>query len=138
MRGLTLWQPWASYIAEGMKRYETRSWFHAYEGPVAIHAGKRAVSDETLPDLGYSLPRGAIIAVATIAGVVSTEALFVDDEERHLGDYSPGRYAWRLQDVVKIEPIPYKGAMGLWRVEEPLAKELLCLQQQNGRPVARE
>ena len=127
MRGLTLWQPRASYIANGMKRYETRDWFHGYRGPVAIHAGKRIIQDEALPDLGYPLPYGAIIACAVIADCVPVEELWdLDDAERRLGDYAPGRYAWRLTDIVKLdEPIPYKGMLGLWTVDRSLAHELL-------------
>jgi activating signal cointegrator 1 len=40
MRALTLTQPWASLVARGAKRVETRSWSTAYRGPVAIHAAK--------------------------------------------------------------------------------------------------
>ncbi len=40
MKALTLHQPWASLIACGRKRIETRSWKTDYRGPLAIHAGK--------------------------------------------------------------------------------------------------
>lgn len=39
MRGLTLTQPWATLIAIGAKKIETRSWATSYRGPLAIHAG---------------------------------------------------------------------------------------------------
>jgi len=38
MKALTLWQPWASLVAEGVKTIETRSWKTSYRGPLAIHA----------------------------------------------------------------------------------------------------
>lgn len=38
MKAITIWQPWASLIACGAKRYETRSWPTKYRGPIAIHA----------------------------------------------------------------------------------------------------
>lgn len=41
LRGLTLTQPWASAIALGYKRVETRSFRVSYRGPIAIHAAKR-------------------------------------------------------------------------------------------------
>lgn len=41
MKALTLHQPWASLVAIGAKRIETRSWSTDYRGPLAIHAGKR-------------------------------------------------------------------------------------------------
>ncbi len=40
MRGLTLTQPWATLVAVGAKRIETRGWATAYRGPIAIHAGQ--------------------------------------------------------------------------------------------------
>ena len=41
MRALSLWQPWASGIALGAKRIETRSWSTPYRVPIAIHAAKK-------------------------------------------------------------------------------------------------
>lgn len=38
MKALTIWQPWASLLAYGAKKYETRSWSTKYRGPIAIHA----------------------------------------------------------------------------------------------------
>src|SRR5690348_17556570 len=40
MKALTLTQPWASLVAIGAKRIETRSWSTSYRGPLAIHAAK--------------------------------------------------------------------------------------------------
>ena len=40
MKTLTLTQPWATLVAIGAKRIETRSWKTEYRGPLAIHAAK--------------------------------------------------------------------------------------------------
>lgn len=40
MKAITIKQPWATLIALGEKRFETRSWQTKYRGPIAIHAGK--------------------------------------------------------------------------------------------------
>ncbi len=40
MKALTLTQPWASLVAVGAKRIETRSWETNYRGTIAIHAAK--------------------------------------------------------------------------------------------------
>jgi hypothetical protein len=40
MKTLSLTQPWASLVAIGAKRVETRSWTTSYRGPIAIHAAK--------------------------------------------------------------------------------------------------
>ena len=36
---LTLKQPWATLVAEGIKKYEFRSWKTKYRGKILIHAG---------------------------------------------------------------------------------------------------
>lgn len=38
MKAITIWQPYASLIAAGLKEYETRSWPTRYRGPIAIHS----------------------------------------------------------------------------------------------------
>lgn len=50
---------------------------------------------------------------------------FQDDQERAFGDYRYGRYAWLLTDVkVLPEPIPAKGALGLWEWDSASLLEL--------------
>jgi activating signal cointegrator 1 len=46
---LTLWQPWASLVALGVKTIETRSWSTKYRGPIAIHAAARRPRASDLP-----------------------------------------------------------------------------------------
>src|SRR5512135_2242784 len=41
MKALTLTQPWATLVALGLKRIETRSWATSYRGLLAIHAAQR-------------------------------------------------------------------------------------------------
>jgi hypothetical protein len=89
MKALTIHQPWASLIAVGAKRYETRGWATDYRGPIAIHAGKAlnhirgefdnrfvsVVQHMLFPNNLYVdmwsnvaqlLPRGAVIAIAEL------------------------------------------------------------------------
>ncbi len=41
MKALTLWQPWATLVAMGEKRVETRCWRTKYRGELAIHAAAK-------------------------------------------------------------------------------------------------
>ena len=50
MKAITIYQPWASLIAVGKKKYETRSWQTNYYGQIAIHAGKMSL-DKVLSKL---------------------------------------------------------------------------------------
>lgn len=149
MKALTIMQPQASLVALKAKRYETRSWFTNYRGPVAIHASlgfpysaRRLVKLEPFSTalLGCTeddLPLGCVVAIADIAAVFATvdlsgQSLFEFSEDSNIereeffGDFSPGRYAWLLNNVRALEyPIPVRGARGLWEWngEELLLKQ---------------
>jgi hypothetical protein len=141
VRCISLWQPWATLIAIGAKRIETRSWPANYVGPLAIHAAQKWTRElrelcdrepfrsafrevDVHPDL---LPRGCVVATCRLAScayvgnanlltTAGGEVLPLPaDPERSFGDYTPGRYAWLLSDVVKLEqPVPEKGRQGFW------------------------
>ncbi len=79
MKAITLWQPWATLVAIGAKRFETRSWSTHYRGPLAIHAAKtsrdikryrgRPKIEEALARAGCSfdtLPRGVVVCAARL------------------------------------------------------------------------
>lgn len=127
MKALTLHQPWASAIAVGLKRYETRSWSTNYRGPLAIHAGKSvpAYAREDYEDapaaIARPMPLGAVVCVAELVACHRTEVRgpSVSIEERFWGDWSHGRFAWELVNVrVLTPPIPARGAQGLWEWSE--------------------
>lgn len=137
---LSLWQPWASLIALGEKRIETRSWGTPYRGPLLIHATKKSPKDayelcyeypfaEALARRGIAwpgaLPRGAIVAVADLVTCIRLDddltvrdtllVPFAREYERHFGDYAIGRHAWVLGRVRPVDPpIPTGGGRGLW------------------------
>lgn len=133
MKVLTLTQPWATLVAIGAKRIETRSWHTNYRGPLAIHAAKIYPKDclglcanepfasalHTADLLGVYLPTGVIVAVCELIAMIPTDAAQIDydltDTELAFGDYSPGRWAWILNNIIRlIKPIPAKGSLGLW------------------------
>jgi hypothetical protein len=55
VKALSLWQPWASLIAIGAKRIETRSWSTNYRGPIVIHAAKRDEESKAFAQAIYRL-----------------------------------------------------------------------------------
>lgn len=151
MRGLTLWQPWATLIAIGAKQYETRSWQTSYRGLLAIHATKvfkgeprrlvfeepfysvlhaAGLADITVPGLlGVErLPQGAIVAVVDLVECTQMDekALrFVQAQERAFGDWQVGRWAWGCNSLRPLkEPIPCRGFQGLWNVPADVEAEI--------------
>lgn len=142
MRVLTLTQPWATLVAIGAKRVETRSWRTGYRGYLAINAASgfpRAARERcdvepfasALGRRAKELPLGRIICVARLQDVVTTRSAlgWVGDDERAFGDYGEGRYAWVLSPMPYPirEPVPWRGALGLQR-PSPALLEALALQ----------
>lgn len=101
MKALTVLQPWASAIALGAKRIETRHWSTKYRGPLLIHAGKsrafvpreiQGFGSNERSQIGYpvlgmlglwdqfhddTLPLGAIVAVARLVTVLPLDGFSV-------------------------------------------------------------
>lgn len=139
MKALSLWQPWATLIALGVKRFETRHWSTRYRGPIAIHAvarGNLAEEDELLDDLrrrfarchhlprAADLPRGAIVAIGRLTDCWDIDRRFIDtqtDLERAVGCWMRGRFAWEIVDVKALDtPVPFPGRRSLFDVPDEL------------------
>ena len=132
MKIISLWEPWATFIVRGYKKWETRGWPTSYRGPLAIHAAKtrQAIDDAGLLLTGAGIkksifdpdpfpmedgdwPFGCIVAVCFLADCKRTEAVNPTTQEQALGDYSPGRFAWILDAVRVVKPLPHRGMQGL-------------------------
>jgi len=173
MKVLTLYQPYATLVAVGAKRIETRSWSTKYRGPLAIHVSKHKEIDHklwwsepfatalegTLVHIGPSeisilgktdftthqiltknLHLGCVIATCELVDIKETDDFWFDYIKNHpqngwkhpeknwyftsnelaFGDFSSGRFLWFLDNVKLLpEPIPARGARGLWNWEYP-------------------
>ena len=125
MKVLTLKQPWATLVAEGIKKYEFRSWKTNYRGKVLIHAGSGVDKKELdrFKNLNLEYPSKRIIAEVEIE-----DCLELDDElnnkiisENNIAygkKYRTG-YAWKIGNVKKIKSNKeIKGKLGLWNIDE--------------------
>ena len=127
MKVITVKQPYATLIAEGLKEYEFRTWNTKYRGDILIHAGrtidKKAI--ERFKDYNFEYPTGCIIAKAKI-----TDVEYVDEEfVNKVGPTNPlvykgiiekkdwDGYGFKIENVEKIKPISIKGQLGLWNYD---------------------
>lgn len=117
MKAISLWQPWASAMAVGSKRNETRHWPTNHRGLTAIHAAQRLVKSEltflgshwywvgALQPLGVALgdkpmweqlPFGAIVAVGDLVDCCPTERITLGEIEkrRFQADDKSEIYGW--------------------------------------------
>jgi len=144
MKCLSLIQPWASLIIRGAKRYETRSWSTNYRGPLLISSSKKFpdvarqiclqdpfataldIWDEKSLD---TLPLGCILGRINLTAVVPAAEVHakLDDDERAFGDFTPGRFAWLMEDALAFDPpIPWRGSLGLFDVPDHILPEAAC------------
>ena len=65
---LTVKQPWATLIVEGIKKYEFRSWKTKYRGEILIHAGLSEEKEEMekFKSLNLDFSKGKIIGIVNI------------------------------------------------------------------------
>lgn len=149
IRALTVRPPWSHLIAKCGKTVENRGWPTPYRGLLAIHSGLNwdAAAEEDLTaltawrDWSASLPHpnitgplrkhamhvdsGAVVAVAELAGchfaIQGDDCAFADSL------CSPWarlhQWHWLLGNVCPLaEPVPCKGALGLWRLPGDVEK----------------
>ena len=132
MKALTIHQPYASWIMDGTKWVENRTWATGYRGPLAIHAGLSQVGQGTYPR-GVILGTVQLVACETLARMRELAAQFGDDyrlpsEAPHVSrsiidllehNHTWGVVCWILESPVQFaHPIPAKGHQGLWIWDE--------------------
>lgn len=141
MKAISLWQPWATLWAAGLKQNETRDWpfpFIVRERVVAIHAASKwshgmasfCLTEpfaSLLRSLGYEdpddLPRGAIVGSCKLVfayQITEYGKPSFSSNELALGDYSPGRWIWRAEEHRRLKVhVSCKGTQGFF--ECPIA-----------------
>ncbi|WP_414755530.1 ASCH domain-containing protein [Anabaena sp. CCY 9910] len=142
-KAISLWQPWASLVAMGLKKYETRSWSTNYRGRLVICSAQRNYPEQAQ---AYSkifhkhqvlfsntdnwfewdeLPRGYAVAIANLTDCIKMTDEFIGQQsqlEIDCGEWSAGRFAWKLEQIGKIIlPIKITGKQGLFKLDIDLA-----------------
>ena len=71
--------------------------------------------------MGQAVAIVDLVACLPTAGVSWMEGLTLHqiNNECLFGDFTPGRYTWKLENVRAIEPFPVTGRQGLFEVEVP-------------------
>jgi hypothetical protein len=156
VKALSVRQPFATLLTISAKRVETRSWRPAGLHPgdwVAIHAARQwwrggielAETEPFAAALGQAhraglavptdprdLPRGCVLAVARYTRCIPSEGgdvAALPEQERAFGVYGPGRWGWVFGAVRPLrQPIPARGALGLWEWDAPADLEHLLLE----------
>ena len=141
MRCLSIHQPWCYAILHQGKAVENRTWPTRYRGPLLVHASKsRASYDAQSPDIwreryGVDLPpwdslvKGAIIGVVELADCVPASGEGLTDRQRDWlasHPFTEGPVCWVLKNPRAFaEPIPFRGAQGLFDVPDEVVAAAL-------------
>lgn len=112
LKCLSVKQPYASLIMSGRKQLEIRSWKTSHRGVIGICAS--AVPDKAaVQRLDMTGPLGCFLGIVEIMDCRPFTPQ--DVELAFTGQHYPSQWAWVLADPLKItEPIPIKGALGLF------------------------
>ena len=128
MKVLSLTEPYATLIKNGVKSIETRSWKTNYRGKLYIHASatkmpkkykenKELMSLVDINNLNY----GNIICSCELVDCIKMTDEFINDvrnnrkNEYITGIYDNGRYAWILENIEQLDaPIKAKGKLNIW------------------------
>ena len=126
MKVLSIKEPYATLIKDGVKIYETRSWKTNYRGEIYIHASlTKSTSESKNKAMNYlkSEPNpGYILCKCNLVDCIPMDEEFInyiknETNESDYGRYSSDRFAWKLEliEVLK-DPIPAKGKLGIWNL----------------------
>ena len=124
MKVLTLRQPWATLVAEGIKKYEFRSWKTNYRGKVLIHAGTGIDKDDMkkYEHMNLDFPSRRIIAVVEIEDCLELDEdlnkKIISENNIAYGHKIRTGYAWKLKNIKKIDyGKEVNGKLGLWNID---------------------
>ena len=132
MKAISLWQPWASLMAMGVKKNETRAWATSYRGPLLIHAAKKVLGWPSLTIQAFfdfrgiasqpsDLPLGCLVCKVNL---VDCQKICLcnqpDYPERAFGDYTPGRFMWITENLEIFDSIPFRGSQGFFTVPDDI------------------
>jgi len=123
-KALSVKQPWAGLIAQGVKTIETRRWATNYRGPLLLCASKSMDMQAFywLESQGHKLgaPSGLNCGVAVcMADLVGCRRMTDQDVAAACCDIYHGAWAWDLGNVRKLkDPLPaVRGQQGLFTVD---------------------
>lgn len=124
MKVITLKQPWATLVAEGLKKYEFRSWKLNYRGEILIHAGKSIDKEAMLKfkSLNLEYSKSQIVAKVIIEDCIelnekNNKIIMKENSVIYGNKINRTGYAWKLKSVEKINSQEkISGKQGIWNI----------------------
>ena len=119
MKALSIRQPWAWLIVNGYKDIENRTWSTDFRGRVYVHAGKRVKQGDFPEQRAYIRASGLILSEEPPLGAIIGEVTISDCVDSLSSPWFCGPYGFLLSSPMAYkDPIPYRGQLGFFQVEE--------------------
>ena len=130
MKALSIKQPWAWLIVNGIKPVENRDWYSNYRGPLLIHAGKTI--DEAGLDwlmmnskrLGFDQVSPNVHDISVRQGMVQERGGIVGRVEMtkcttsHDSPFFFGPYGFIMEKPEVLPFIPYRGQLKIFEIPD--------------------
>lgn len=134
MKALSIKQPWAEMILQGLKKIEVRSWRTDYRGdllicssakpdeslltmrPTIVHSRRGIWCDDSDPnDCDYEgfFQFGKALFITELYDI---QIMTAEHEIDACCGSSPGFYSWMLRNVRPIQPFPIKGQLKIFEI----------------------
>lgn len=118
MKALSVKQPLAVLLCEGIKTIEVRSWKTDYRGDLLICASaapKNVFWADPVDKVNRLLPAGCILGVVEL---VDIRPMVKADDEASVWNYVPGAYAWVTRPKRWTRPDKITGRLSLFDVPD--------------------
>jgi hypothetical protein len=132
MKCLSLKQPWADLIANGVKTIETRTWRTKYRGDIVIVSSIREDTGaylylskkfpaqyKRLLEISHKSRSDIYGAALCVAKLVNCRPMNVTDQPAACCLLYEGAWAWELANIRPMNPITIKGQLSLFEAEVP-------------------
>lgn len=141
---LSMWQPWASLVVYGFKRFEGRQWDTDYRGPLWIHAGSRQPTEEEiegvekqykilyqnvnkkdLPDFPTEYPTGCLIGLIDLQSVIDQKTYKAHVPKEYTKE-STSEFLFVSRNPRRLTvPIRMPGKRGIFNIDENVGRTAL-------------
>jgi len=118
MKALSMKQPWAHALVDGIKSIEVRTWSTKHRGPLLICASASPRDMFWAPGGGYDplqMHAGCMIGVVE---VLDCRPMVKADNEASLGSYGADCWAWVTRPIGFVRPVAIKGKLNLFEVPD--------------------
>lgn len=132
MKALSVKQPWAWAIVNGLKPLENRTRNITYRGEILIHAGKSDAGLESWYALRQKMIAGGddpsdVPALEALAkGGIVGRATIIDVMQGSSSPWFEGPFGIVLAKATPLKLIPYPGQLGLFEVPDAVVERSLA------------